>query len=110
MQCCLVIGDFNLDYAKAYDDNYRNKNLFTDFDEMLSEFNLVQLVNFVTWSRMDGSERRISILDHIYVKDLTLVSNLKYTDPYFGDHVLVEFIVNASKSKNVPNKCRDWRN
>ena len=29
---------------------------------------------------------------------------------FFGDHVWVEFVVNTIKSKNVPIKCRDWRN
>ena len=38
---CIVIGDFNLGYAKVYDDNYCTKNLFMDFDVVLSEFNLV---------------------------------------------------------------------
>ena len=45
---CIVKGDFNLDYAKVFDDNYCNKNLFMDFDDVLSEFNLVQHINFVT--------------------------------------------------------------
>ena len=87
--------------TKAYDVNYNNKNLFSDFDEVLSEFELIQLVKFETWSRMVGTERRSSILDHIYIKDPTLVSDMKYLNPFFGDPVLVEFVVNASKSKNV---------
>ena len=41
------------------------KNLFNDFDESLSCFELVQLVNFVTWSRIVGTSLRLSILDHI---------------------------------------------
>ena len=100
----------NLDNAKVYDDNYCNKNLFSDFNDVLSEFNLIQLVNFETWSRLVGSVRRSSILDHIYVKDPTIVNNLKCTNPYFGDHVLVEFVVNSSKIKNVPIVFRDWCN
>ena len=64
---CILIGDFNLDYGKIYDDNYNNKNLFQDFEDILSSFNLIQLVKFETWSRMVGTERRSSILDHIYI-------------------------------------------
>ena len=70
--------------------------MFVDFDEVLSEFNLVQIVNFVTWSRMVGTKRRTSILDHIYIKDPTIVSKLNFIDPFFGDHVLVEFVINAT--------------
>ena len=62
--------------------------MFSDFNDVLSEFNLVQLVNFVTWSRLVGWVRRSSILDHIYVKDQTIVNNLKCTYPNFEDHVL----------------------
>ena len=59
---------------------------------------------------MVGTERRSSILDHIYIKEPTLVSNLKYVNPFFGDHVLVEFIIDAKKCEAVLKKCRDWRN
>ena len=108
-QNCVIIGDFNLDYAKAFDTNYSNKYLFADFDEVLSELELIQLVKFETWSRMVGSVRRSSILDHIYVKDPMLVSNVNCVNPFFGDHVLVEFLVNVKKCKTNANICRDWR-
>ena len=35
-----------------------------------------------------------------------LISNV---NPFFGDHVLVEFIINIKTCKAVPNICRDWR-
>ena len=70
---CIVIGDFNLDYSKIFDVNYGYKSLFEDFDVALSNFELVQVVNFVTWSRMVGTSLRSSILDHIYIKDPTIV-------------------------------------
>ena len=65
----VLLGDFNLNYEKIYDDNYAHKNLFSDFDEILHDCELVQMVDFVTWSRMVGPNLRSSILDHIYVKD-----------------------------------------
>ena len=65
---CLIVGDFNIDYARVNDVNYGNRNLFMDFDEKLSQFNLIQLVDFETWSRMVGTVRRSSILDHISIK------------------------------------------
>ena len=43
---CVIVGDFNMEYAKIFDDNYNNKNLFQDFDDILSSFNLIQLVKF----------------------------------------------------------------
>ena len=38
-----------------------------------------------------------------------LVSNVSYVSPFFGDHVLVEFLVNVKKCKTSHNICRDWR-
>ena len=63
----MVLGDFNLDYEKVYDDNYAHKLLFEDFEITLSMCNLVQIVNFVTWSRLVGVTLKSSTLDHIYI-------------------------------------------
>ena len=106
---CIVVGDFNLDYSKVSDVNYGYRNMFNDFDESLSRFELIQLVNFVTWSRMVGSSLRSSILDHIYIKNPTIVNNLRSLDPFFGDHMLVEFEVTYHIIKNEITMCRDWR-
>ena len=73
---CVVLGDFNLDYEKVYDDNYAYKLLFEDFDNALSVFNLVQVVDFVTWSRLVGVTLRSSTLDHIYIKDPTVLKDM----------------------------------
>ena len=48
---------------------------------------------------MVGSEWRSSILDHIYIKNPMLVSNVKYVNPFSTDHVLVEFVVNVKNVK-----------
>ena len=57
-------------YNKVFDVNYGHRHLFADFEETLSNCNLIQLVNFVTWSRMVGSMLRSSFLDLVYVKDV----------------------------------------
>ena len=73
---CIVVGDFNINYERGFDDNYYNKNLFLDIDDVLSEFNLIQLVKFETWSRKVSTEKRSYILDHVYIKDPTVISKL----------------------------------
>ena len=45
---------------------------FDDFDDLLFDENLIQLVEFPTWSRIVNNVLLESILDHIYVKDPTL--------------------------------------
>ena len=59
---------------------------------------------------MFGLDRRSFILDHIYVKDPTVMSNLTFTEPFFGDHVMVELIINANKIVKEPIRRRDWHN
>ena len=48
IESCVINGDFNIDYSRIYDENYCNKNLFEDFDEVLSDYNIIQIVNFST--------------------------------------------------------------
>ena len=59
---------------------------------------------------MFGQDRMSSIFDHIYVKDPTVITNLKSTDPFFGDNVMVELSINANKIVNEAINRRDWRN
>ena len=109
IESCVIVGDFNIDYSRIHDDNYCKKNLFEDFDITLSDFSLIQMVNCTTWSRLIGNVLRTSILDHIYVRDPTIVSNLKFIHPFFGDHKLVVFTVNAKRAEPNNQKRRDWR-
>ena len=85
----VLIGDLNLDYAKKFNVNYQRETLFELFDTKLGALNLIQIVNFDTWSRMVGPVLRSSILDHIYVTDNNYLSNVTHVKPCFGDHVLI---------------------
>ena len=106
---CVILGDFNLDYEKVYDDKYAHKLLFEDFENALSMFNLVQVVNFVTWYRLVGVTLRSSTLDDIYIKDPTLLKNVSSLKPLFGDHSMIMFNVSGIKTKPKPIRMRDWR-
>ena len=33
----VIIGDFNLDYAKVYDDNYAHKHMFAEYSLLMSQ-------------------------------------------------------------------------
>ena len=49
---------------------------------------LEQLVNSETWSRTVNAHWRGSILDHVYVNDASLISNLHHVDSIIGDQQL----------------------
>ena len=56
----ILLGDFNLDYRRLNDDNYVHKNLYSDFDDLLSNLNFIQLIDFVMWSQIVGDELKES--------------------------------------------------
>ena len=87
----LITGDFNLDDSKRYSLNYHNHNLFSKLHEKFDPLGLVQLVNFPTWERRVDNVIKNSILDHLYVKDCMLISNISPVSTEIGDHLLVTF-------------------
>ena len=46
--------------------DYVQRGHFEAFDEHISAFGLVQLIEFGTWSRLVENTLRSSILDHVY--------------------------------------------
>ena len=72
-------------------------------------FNLAQVVNFVTWYILVGVTIRSSTLDHIYIKDPTLLKNVSSLKPLFGDHSMIMLNVSGVKTKPKPIRMRDWR-
>ena len=103
------MGDFNLNYAKKNNVGYKYENFFNDFDEVLFNMNLIQLINFPTWSRIVNNVLRESILDHVYVKNPTLVEGVRSIKPCFGDHLLISLSVRVEKDVIKHTIRRDWR-
>ena len=85
----VLLGDFNIDAAKKYETDYRNKDLFDDFDLALGDFDLNQMISFETWSRVINNVRKFSTLDHLYCKDPTFLEDKAFINPLFGDHVVI---------------------
>ena len=105
----MILGDFNLDFRKKDDVNYSNADLFNIWDSRFDGLGLLQLVKFSTWSRMVGMTLRSSILDHIYVNDVTLVTNISQLKPIFGDHKLVMAELCSNRPQPKITFRRDWR-
>ena len=43
----VILNDFNLDYSQRYNVDYARRQMFDDFENELSDFDLIQLVNMV---------------------------------------------------------------
>ena len=72
----VIIGDINLDYSKLNYIDYINREFFNDFEEILGGLELIQMVEFPTWSRIVNDQLKESVLDHIYVTDPTSISSI----------------------------------
>ena len=62
-----------------------------------------------TWRRVVNGVVRESVLDHVYVKDYFILSDLTHSWPIFGDHAAVIFNIGNDKEKQEQTTRRDWR-
>ena len=50
-----------------YNLNYRHHDLFMEFEEVLGNLDLFQMVDFNTWSRIVNNTLRSSLLDLVFI-------------------------------------------
>ena len=106
----ILTGDFNLDDSKKFSIDYQNHNLYNHLVEILEPLGLVQLIDFPTWERITVNGVKNSILDHLYVKDCTLISNITSLKPNFGDHLLLTFCLQGIEPSDEVILKRNWQN
>ena len=58
--------------------------LCNELIDVMENNDLIQLVNFDTWSRVVNNTWRSSVLDHVHVMDHTSVKDLMHSTPPFG--------------------------
>ena len=69
-----------------------------------------QVIDFPTWSRIVNKVLKESTLDHAYLTNSTICSNVENYKPCFGDHLLIVLSVDVAKAKHCKTFKRDWRN
>ena len=94
---CFIMGDFNLDATMGDRLDYNYKVPMKCLTEFALEKTLTQLVSFSTWSRIINGIKKESLLDHVYVRNFALVTNITFSVPVFGDHVLILVELNVLK-------------
>ena len=74
-----------------------------------TESNLLQVVEFNTWSRTINGIKKESLLYHVYINNLQIFDSIYHDTPIFGDHLLV-IIKLTIKNLNTPNDplMRNW--
>ena len=106
------MGDFNLDGGENLRSDYSNRLLLNTLRDFATDLNLIQVVDFNTWSRTINGILKESMLDHVYLNNPATLHSVYYETPVFGDHVLVITELNFIKA-DVNKKCvlkRSWIN
>ena len=106
----IILGDFYLDQNKRYHINYSNKLYFDALSTSFEPHNLVQVIDFNTWSRTINNVNKSSVIDHVYLKDPTSIKNISSLTPPFGDHKLVSFDTSIEKLLPKQTFKRNWKN
>ena len=98
---CIVMGDFNLDVGMSNRNDYDRKIPLTLLNEFALNNDLIQVINFKTWTRTIKGTKKESTLDHVYVNNLASVINVHSICPTFGDHLLIMVDLNFIPTKNI---------
>ena len=106
----VVVGDFNLDDSRRYSINYHNHGLFSKLRDIFDPMGLEQQISFPTWERLVNNVLKNSILDHLYVKDCMLISEIGSIKTEIGDHLLVTFGLMGLPSEPKTVLKRSWIN
>ena len=105
----IITGDFNLDDSKKFNINYSHHALFKLLIDSFDPLGLQQLITFPTWERFVINGFKTSILDHLYVKDCTLISNINSIKPDVGDHIIVTFCLENNPLREEITMKRNWQ-
>ena len=60
----IIMGDFNLDENHKNNTQYSHHRYYDLLNDRFIDLNMIQLVNFNTWSRLVGNTLKESRLDH----------------------------------------------
>jgi hypothetical protein len=107
---CIILGDFNINYAKRNNRNVVNRTLTQILKNLVENHSLEQVVSFETWSRTVNGQFRSSILDHVYVSDNGKIKSVTPLSIPISDHIPVkveyEFL---NKTVRKTTMVRNWK-
>ena len=85
------------------------KNLFELQNTFFENLNLIQLIHFPTWKRIVNNTLKESTLDHLYVQDPTIITDVTSKEPLCGDHVIVMFQIKGTPDPPSVFLKRNWQ-
>jgi len=95
----IIMGDINFDYNKRTDQSYHHRRLYDRWLGLEEECQLIQLVDFTTWSRTCRGQLRQSILDEVFTNNHSLIESVEEGNAVISDHTPVIALLTISKKK-----------
>jgi hypothetical protein len=96
----LILGDLNLDYEKRRENSYQNRKIYDKWLEAITAFDFIQVVKEPTWERIHSNNVKTSILDHVYVDDMSAVETITVDKQPISNHSLV-YVTSSGKEKKI---------
>jgi hypothetical protein len=108
----IIMRDINFDYNKRTDNSYHHRRLYDKWLSFEGECQLVQLVDFTTWSRTCRGQLKQSTLDQVLTNNYSLIESIEEGNSGISDHtpVIVTLTICKKKEENVKLWARDWKN
>ncbi len=107
---CIILGDFNINYAKRNNQNLVNRALSQTLKKMVETHSLEQMVTFNTWFRTVNGKLKSSILDHIYVNKTGIIKLITSLSIPISDHIPVKLEYEfQNKSVRKTAMLRNWK-
>ena len=108
----IIAGDINFDYNRRTDPSYHLRRLYDKWLSLEEVSQLVQLVDFKTWSRTCQGQLKQSTLDHVLTNNHSLIESVEEGSAATSDHVPVIITLTVCKEKGQPAIiwARDWKN
>jgi hypothetical protein len=107
----IIVGDINLDYLKRNDETYPNYKASCQWQSLIDDLSLIQMIKTPTWKRVINNEIKESLLDHAYVYDESI--NCQTMDLSIGDHMSIIIQTKTTRNPNAeikePIYIRSWK-
>jgi endonuclease/exonuclease/phosphatase family metal-dependent hydrolase len=84
----LILGDLNLDYEKRRENSYQHRRIYNEWLEANTAFDVIQVVTEPLWERIHNNNVQTSILDHVYVDNMSAVETITVDKQPISNHSL----------------------
>jgi hypothetical protein len=108
----LILSDLNLVYEKRRENSCQHRNIFDEWLKAITILDFIQVVKEPTWERIHNNNIPKSILNYVYVDDMSTMETINVDKQPISNHFLV-YVTSSGKKKRtkfskIEYQC--WKN